>query len=493
MSLIRDTVDPRDKYQPFRREDDEKTAPLQREEPITLIEALELIRPGEHCADLESSDATTADLGLEKKRVARYELASVLSKSQRATVYRAFDPNVDRQVVLKVMDTEAIDDASMSRDDWIVLFEREARIAGKAKDPRIPVLFDAGRDGSNYFMAMELLHGEVLRTLLVHSFPMSAASITRVIRDVASALLSLHDEGIMHGDVRPGNIVVTDAFSGAYLLDFSLAFSLGESPNPQLRMNLPYVAPEYLSRGEYTPKSEQFALGAVLYQMLVGEHPFRSSDLSALENMVLHEEPIAPDERRSDCDPLLSKIAMRLLEKNPEARFADLKELLHMLDEDHTPTPIQPFIEDPTLKRNKLPNREGRAALLSEIYENVRLLETGLDGADPQSLIGQAVARGLDLSEERQMIVSTCLALLGVLERPFEAQVVAVVDAYCQATRPQRQELRVSPRRALLELRNRADRGEIRADVVEALAQYLREVLSALELPPRRNGSKDGR
>lgn len=267
-----------------------------------------------------------------RRRFARYVLERTLSRSNVASIHLCRDPNIARTVMVKVLDPELVTDPRLSRSDWVRLFKTEARIAGRLEHEGFPVLFDAGRDSGAYFMAFEAIDGRTLSEHLDGGGALDQQRIRRLVVDLASALAHLHDLGWVHGDLKPSNVLLTGQ-RRAKLVDLSLASPVDNVQHPLLRTNLVSATPELLRGERYSPRSEQFALGTLLYQLLVGTRPFRGLDDAELATAIETFSPTPPQTLNPDVDPTLSEVCMRLLEKDEAARFENMRAVAARLED----------------------------------------------------------------------------------------------------------------------------------------------------------------
>ncbi len=257
------------------------------------------------------------------KRIARYIVRAALGGDALARYYRGRDPNVGRRVLLKVFDTgPGTGDGRLGHAERVGLLQREARIAGRLRHPRLPVLLDAGRDGDLFFLAYEFVQGAPLRSRLDggHRRP-GAPEVRRWAGELADALLHLHQRGYVHGDVRPDNVVI-DADDAAWLLELGLAVEVeGEGePHPLHRLGRLAAAPELGGDdATATPLADQYALGATLHAALVGAPPGpEGADREAMRRLPIQDRG-------------LEEILWRMTLAAPEARFPDLAAVLAAL------------------------------------------------------------------------------------------------------------------------------------------------------------------
>ena len=243
------------------------------------------------------------------------------------TVYRAFDPQLQREVALKVPNAGVLDSPNR-----IERFLREARSAANLTHPHIVPVFDAGKDGDRYYIASAFIDG----TSLADTIPEGGTDFRRgatLARELAEALGYAHSQGVVHRDVKPANCLV-DAADGLHLADFGLAAKSDDSSEAKLTndgavLGTPaYMAPEQAAgqQGEAKPASDQYAVGVVLYELLTGRTPFTGPPAVVLYN-VLDADPDRPSSLRSGVPRDLETICTKAMAKRPEDRYADCQAL----------------------------------------------------------------------------------------------------------------------------------------------------------------------
>jgi serine/threonine protein kinase len=255
----------------------------------------------------------------------RFRILEVLGEGRSATVYRAYDPVLEREVALKVprrVDLKTTRSAER--------FLGEARALARLRHPRIVPVYDAGRAGESHFIAMALIEGRSLADRL-RDGPLGYQRAAEVIIELAEALSYAHEQGVVHRDVKPANIHV-DGRGEIYLMDFGIAYrpDSGEVPVPPgTILGTPaYVAPEQAKGGQtdVLPASDQYSLGAVFYELLCGQPPFSGPPSYVLFHVIHHEPPslkgIAPKVPAE-----LAAICSKALAKRPEDRYPGCQEL----------------------------------------------------------------------------------------------------------------------------------------------------------------------
>ncbi|MFN7988144.1 MAG: protein kinase [Thermoanaerobaculia bacterium] len=260
---------------------------------------------------------------------ARYEVRSVLGHGGSAVVYEAFDRELKRVVALKVLRGDRASEAATKR------FRREVAVARDAASPHLVRVFDIGAAGETVFLTMELVVGESLRDRL-EAGPLPVADALRIGAEVLRALVVLHGLGIVHRDVKPGNILL-DGDGRVKLADFGLArrwdgTETRATETEGLVGTAEYLSPEQALGKEVDARTDLYAFGVVLFEMLAGVVPLRGD--SAIGTILAHVKETPRDVRklRSDVAPWLAGLVARLLAKDPRERYATAAEVLADLE-----------------------------------------------------------------------------------------------------------------------------------------------------------------
>jgi len=256
--------------------------------------------------------------------VDRYEVVSLLSAGGMGEVYRARDPLLERELVLKVLPQRTEFHA-----EPLERFVREARAASALNHPNIVTIYAIGESDGCHFIAMELVKGKTLRQLGREGVP--ARVVAQVGSQAARALAVAHEAGIVHRDIKPENVMVRDD-GYVKVLDFGIAqLSRQDDPGANTsdsRLTKPgmvvgtmrYMSPEQATADEVTPASDVFSLGIVLYELATGRHPFEaSSDMAVLSSIILREAP-APSRLNARIPREFDRVIERMLAKTPAAR-----------------------------------------------------------------------------------------------------------------------------------------------------------------------------
>ena len=258
--------------------------------------------------------------------IATYRLTGVIGGGGMGTVYRAHDERLERDVALILLAPQLSADASFR-----ARFEREARIAGALRHPNIVPVFDAGEWNGQLYLVMMLVEGPNLATVIKRVAPLSLRRVTSIVAQIASALDAAHAQGIVHRDVKPGNILLLehaapDGGDHAYLADFGLTRSAGEVTQMTragtFLGTLDYVAPEQLQGEHVGGRADQYALACTTFEMLSATPPFRRDSEVALISAHLYAPPPLLADVRPDLPAALGSVLARAMAKDPEARFA---------------------------------------------------------------------------------------------------------------------------------------------------------------------------
>jgi serine/threonine-protein kinase len=267
---------------------------------------------------------------LEASLADRYRLERELGQGGMATVYLAHDLKHDRQVAIKVLRPELAAVIGAER------FLSEIKTTANLQHPHILPLFDSGAAEAFLFYVMPCVDGESLRDRLTRDKQLPLADAVRIAREVADALDYAHRKGIVHRDIKPENILLHDG--RALVADFGIALAAsraGETRMTQTGMSLgtpAYMSPEQaMGERDIGPKSDIYALGAMTYEMLVGDPPFTGSTVQAIVAKAMTEKPIPPTRIRDTVPPAVEHAVLTALQKLPADRFATAKEFADAL------------------------------------------------------------------------------------------------------------------------------------------------------------------
>lgn len=264
-------------------------------------------------------------------QVGRYKVQERLGRGGMASVFRAHDPTIGRDVALKFLHAALCEDA-----DCRMRFLKEARAAGGLSHPNIAVVHDVGEIEGRPYMAMEMLTGRTLAIELEEQKSLPVREAVTVAMQLAKALDYAHKRGVVHRDIKPGNIMRDAATRAIKVTDFGIAHVESPGNESHTRAGDIIGTPQYMSpeqaRGEKLDgRSDLFSVGIVLYQMVTGTRPFRGENLVAVATKIVNEEAPPIDKQRKDVTPALRRVIDRCLAKQAGQRYQTGQELLDAL------------------------------------------------------------------------------------------------------------------------------------------------------------------
>jgi serine/threonine-protein kinase len=267
-------------------------------------------------------------------KLGRYDIIRVLGKGAMGLVYEARDPNLDRRVAIKTIKVENLSEEAAA--EYEARFRTEARSAARLQHPNIVSVYDSDRHGDMAFLVMEFIQGEDLKHHLDGGRRYSLEQTLGMMRELLSALDYAHRQSIVHRDVKPANLLI-EANGRVKLTDFGVARiqDSGEATRTQGSMvgTLKYMSPEQVQGQPVDARSDLFAVGIVLYQLLTGKRPFDGdTDFSIIQQIVGHV-PAAPSTVNTQLPPAMDAVVARALAKNRDQRFTSAQEFVQALQE----------------------------------------------------------------------------------------------------------------------------------------------------------------
>lgn len=254
----------------------------------------------------------------------RYEVVSALGQGAMGAVYKAVDPLIERTVAIKTIN---LDLSKEERAEFEERFYREAKSAGRLSHSNIVTIYDVGETDDIAYIAMEYLEGESLREMLDSGVVLPLDLIGRIAARIAGALNYAHENQVVHRDIKPANIMITPN-RDVKIMDFGIAqIPSGSRTQAGTVLGSPkYMAPEQVAGQATDGKTDIFALGVVLYEMLTGVVPFNGDNLSAIMYKILNDEPAPPSTINPRVPPVFDRIISRALSKRPEDRYQTASE-----------------------------------------------------------------------------------------------------------------------------------------------------------------------
>ena len=269
----------------------------------------------------------------------RYQIVSELGHGAMGMVYQAHDPQIDRLVALKVLREDRL-----TTQDYVQRFLKEATAIGRLSHAGIVTVYDVGQDHGTIYIAMEFLEGQPLDQLAAGR-KMPLADVVRIGAQVARALHYAHDRGIVHRDIKPPNIIITNEGT-AKVTDFGIAHIDDPDGQQMTRageiLGTPvYMAPEQVMGQPVDGRSDLYSLGVILYELTTGQRPFKGENLAAVFRAITQDTPLPPEQLNPDIPPALARLIVQSMAKEPADRFATGRELAELIDHcldspDHT-------------------------------------------------------------------------------------------------------------------------------------------------------------
>jgi serine/threonine-protein kinase len=257
----------------------------------------------------------------------RYEIQRHLARGGMAEVYVARDLLLDRPVALKVLFPELSADQT-----FVERFRREAQAAANLNHPNVVSVYDWGEEGSTYFIVMEYVDGPTLRDLVRQEGRLHPTRAADIGADIANALSFAHRNGVIHRDVKPGNVLITRT-GQVKVTDFGIARAARDSAGENLTQTgtvmgtATYFSPEQAQGQAIDQRSDVYALGVVLYEMVTGRPPFQGDNPVAIAYQHVQETPIPPAQLNPDVPPELQAVILRALAKRPDDRYPTANDL----------------------------------------------------------------------------------------------------------------------------------------------------------------------
>jgi serine/threonine-protein kinase len=246
---------------------------------------------------------------------ARYRIIAKLGQGGMGEVYRADDMVLGQAVALKFLPVEATDNPiALER------FRNEVKIARQVSHPNVCRVYDLGEINGQLFLSMEYVDGEDLGVLLRRIGRLPEAKALEISRKLCAGLAAAHEKGVLHRDLKPGNIML-DSHGQVLITDFGLAALAGHIEGAEVRNGTPaYMAPEQLDGKEVTVRSEVYSLGLVLYEIFTGKRPFESSTIADLVRTRNESTPANPSTHVHDMDQAVERVILRCMQRDPAQR-----------------------------------------------------------------------------------------------------------------------------------------------------------------------------
>ncbi|MDV3128138.1 protein kinase [Mycobacterium sp. 21AC1] len=254
----------------------------------------------------------------------RYRVDGAIATGGMSTVYRGLDVRLDRPVALKVMDSRYAGD-----EHFLTRFQREARAVARLKDPGLVAVYDQGvdlqRDRRHPFLVMELIEGGTLRELLTERGPMPPHAVAAVLAPVLSGLAVAHRAGLVHRDIKPENVLISDD-GEVKIADFGLVRAVAEAKITSTSVILgtaAYLSPEQVSTGDADPRSDVYAVGILIYELLTGVTPFTGDSALAVAYQRMDNDVRPPSTVIAGVPRQFDDLVRRATVREATQRYAD--------------------------------------------------------------------------------------------------------------------------------------------------------------------------
>jgi serine/threonine protein kinase len=249
----------------------------------------------------------------------RYQITGELGRGSMGVVYRSYDPQIGRPVALKVLRQDRV-----TSEAFVLRFLREGKAIGRLSHPNIVSIYDIGQGQGTIYLAMEFIEGETLNQVMEKK-GLGLKEIVSLGIQAAETLDYAHQKGIVHRDIKPGNLILQSAHQ-IKITDFGIAHLEDPSMPQQTQageiLGTPaYMSPEQVLSQPVDGRSDLFSLGIVLYELTTGARPFKGENMAAIFNAITQEDPIEPSKINPAISVGLSQIIMKCLRKKPEDRF----------------------------------------------------------------------------------------------------------------------------------------------------------------------------
>ena len=259
----------------------------------------------------------------------RYRVDTMIATGGMSTVYRGLDIRLDRPVALKVMDSRYAGD-----HQFLTRFQREARAVARLKDPGLVAVYDQGIDGQHPFLVMELVEGGTLRELLRERGPMPPHAAAAVLGPVLGGLAVAHRAGLVHRDVKPENVLISDD-GEVKIADFGLVRAVAEAKITSTSVILgtaAYLSPEQVGTGDAGPRSDVYAVGILTYELLTGCTPFTGDTALAVAYQRMDNDVAPPSTVIGGVPPQFDELVLKATARDPAERYADAAAMGEELD-----------------------------------------------------------------------------------------------------------------------------------------------------------------
>jgi len=267
------------------------------------------------------------------EKIGKYKILGVLGKGGMGIVYKGLDPDIEREVAIKTIRLDSFIDGP-EKEEMLNRVIREAKAAGRLNHPNIITIYDVLRNDDLTFIVMQYVDGQTLQTLIESGKIFSPEDVIAILKPVAESLDFAHQNGIVHRDVKPANILI-DKAGTPFLADFGVArMETSTMTGPGTTIGtLSYMSPEQIMGKTADGRADFFALGVILYELLAGRKPFVGNNLSTIVYKIVHEEPQRVTDINQSLPPGYEDVIRRALAKNADDRYQSGREMIADLED----------------------------------------------------------------------------------------------------------------------------------------------------------------
>jgi serine/threonine-protein kinase len=263
------------------------------------------------------------------EKIGKYKIIEVLGKGAMGIVYKAMDPDINREVAIKTIHFDTVAEGR-EQEEMQQRFMREAQAAGRLTHPNIVMIYDVGREGGMTYIVMQCIEGRSLAKMIGGDERLPVDYIVRLMTQVCQALDYAHQKGIVHRDVKPANILL-DSSGNPFLADFGVArMETSTVTQTGTVMGTPsYMSPEQVMGKKVDKRSDIFSLGVILFELLSGKRPFAGDSITTVMYRIVHDVPLSLKDVQKDVPAGFDFIVSKALAKDPEQRYQSCLEMAY--------------------------------------------------------------------------------------------------------------------------------------------------------------------
>ncbi|MDF1577559.1 MAG: serine/threonine-protein kinase [Desulfobulbales bacterium] len=259
------------------------------------------------------------------KKLGKYEIQSILGQGAMGIVYKGFDPNIERTVAIKTIRKDALGNKEMA--PLLARFKREAQAAGRLTHPGIVTVYEYGEEEDTAYIAMEFVRGRELKDFLDNNERFPLNTIFNIISQLLDALAYSHAQGVVHRDIKPGNILLLNT-GQIKVTDFGIA-RIESSTLTQFGdvIGTPsYMSPEQFAGQQIDKRSDLFSTGVILYHLLTGEKPFPGNSMTTIMHRVINTDPPLVSDLNFQAPSYIDAVILKAMAKKPDQRYQSAEE-----------------------------------------------------------------------------------------------------------------------------------------------------------------------